>query len=193
MLVRSQMAAPIYMMKGYTMSSLIESAREFALKAHGDQEHGCLSIKDHLLAVTEKIAAEYHNTPIDNPFTIEQAVAVGWLHDTMEDTYVEYNDIRNAFGILIADAVNAVTDGAGKNRTERHLNTYWRTRKNTLATFVKLADRWHNQKRSLENKERFASMYAREYTYFKFALYEPGYLGNFWAELDQQYEQLKKI
>lgn len=171
----------------------IYKARSFALKAHGDQEHGCLTMEDHLTAVTNKIIYEYYKTPIDNPFTIETAIAVGWLHDTLEDTAVTYNQIRDNFGIIIADAVAAVTDGAGKNRTERHLNTYWRTRKSSLATFVKLSDRWHNQKRSLENKERFASMYAREYTYFKFALYEPGYLGNFWAQLDEQYELLKKL
>ena len=173
--------------------SMIYKAREFALKAHGDQEHGCLSIKDHLIAVTNKIINEYHCTPIDIPFTLEQAITVGWLHDTMEDTYVEYKDIEEEFGRVIAAAVNSVTDGAGKNRTERHLNTYWRTRQNSLGLFVKLADRWHNQKRSLENKERFDAMYAREYTYFKFALYSPGWLGEFWAQLDEQYEQLKNV
>lgn len=173
--------------------SLIYKARTFALEAHGDQEHGCLTMEDHLTAVTNKIIFEYYKTNFTPSFTEEDAIAVGWLHDTIEDTDVTYDLLKEEFGEYIADNVLAVTDGVGKNRTERHLNTYYRTRKSPLSVFVKMSDRWHNQKRSLENKERFASMYAKEYLYFKFALYEPGMYDSFWKQLDEQYEQLKKV
>lgn len=171
----------------------IYKARKFALEAHGNQEHGCLTMEDHLNAVTNKIFYEYYRTNRTPEFSVEDALSVGWLHDTIEDTNVSYKDLVDNFGLLIADGVQGVTDSEGKNRTERHLNTYHRTRKNALSTFVKLADRWHNQKRSLENKERFASMYAKEYLYFKFALYEPGMYDSFWQQLDEQYAELKKI
>ena len=97
------------------------------------------------------------------------------------------------FGQGVAEIVSDVTDGAGKNRLERHLNTYYRTRMNDLSILVKMCDRWHNQQRSTERAERFMEMYHREYLYFKFALYQPNFYEDFWAELDEQYAKMDAI
>jgi hypothetical protein len=36
-------------------------------------------------------------------------------------------------------------------------------------------------------------MYAREFLYFKFALYNPGQFVELWRELDDQYKQLEDL
>jgi len=173
--------------------NIIDKAKEFALRVHSNQRHGCLSMEDHLTAVTDKIREEYVANVYHCNFSLDDAVAVGWLHDTIEDTSVTYEDIRDTFGFDIAEFVDAVTDGKGSTRTERHLNTYYRTRRYNTSIFVKMADRWHNHSRSIANKEvRFAKDYASEYLYFKFALYNDRY-HSFWKQLDEQYEQLLAI
>jgi (p)ppGpp synthase/HD superfamily hydrolase len=176
------------------VNNIIDKAKEFALRVHSNQRHGCLSMEDHLTAVTDKIREEYAVSKKDEcVFSFDAAIAVGWLHDTIEDTSVTYEDIRDTFGFDIAEFVDAVTDGKGSTRTERHLNTYYRTRRYNTSIFVKMADRWHNHSRTIANKEvRFAKDYASEYLYFKFALYNDRY-HSFWKQLDEQYEQLLAI
>jgi (p)ppGpp synthase/HD superfamily hydrolase len=177
------------------MSDLIERAKSFALNAHKDQMHGSVPITVHLDAVTSKAAEEavkYYDPKWDKEL-IEVLIAAAWLHDTVEDTDVEVKGIKKEFGVDVAEIVNDVTDGPGKNRLQRHLNTYWRTRQNDLSIFVKMCDRWHNQKRSTEKAERFMEMYHREYLYFKFALYQPGMYDDFWEQLDDQYDVMDKI
>ena len=172
---------------------MVKEAKEFALVAHGNQMHGCLKMSDHLTTVTNKIEKEF--PLIELPlFDIEYALAVGWLHDVLEDTDTSYSDIEDKFNSAVAKAVLAVTDGDGNTRTERHLNTYYRTRENQIAIFVKMADRWHNHQRSIDNNEiRFAKDYASEYLYFKFALYSPGTYDSFWSQLDKQAAKLNEM
>jgi (p)ppGpp synthase/HD superfamily hydrolase len=176
------------------MSDLIERAKLFALNAHKDQTHGSVPITVHLEAVTNK-ATEEITKYFDGYFDgiIDVVIAAAWLHDTVEDTDTDISTIEKEFGIDVAEIVWDVTDGPGENRLQRHLNTYHRTRQNDLSIFVKMCDRWHNQKRSTENAERFMEMYHREYLYFKFALYTPGVFDDFWEQLDRQYEVMDAI
>jgi len=173
---------------------LINMAKEFALDMHGAQRHGSLTISDHLNMVVGKAIQEYdHAFPLRGCGQVE-LIQAAWLHDVLEDTTATYPELVEHFGICVADMVQAVTDGPGLNRQERHLNTYYRTRQNRGATFVKLCDRWHNQHRSLAHKEvRFASEYAREYTYFKFALYERPLFASFWKQMDEQHSAALKF
>lgn len=173
----------------------VEHAKEYALKAHGDQNHGSLKIKDHLTAVTNKLDNYMNNHINCDLYFHNEILMIGWLHDVLEDTDKTYENILNEFGWDIANYVSALTDEPGKTRTERHLNTYYRTRQYPKSILVKLADRWHNQKRSIDNKEyEFANDYKNEYIYFKFALYNPHNMyERFWLELDHQYEQLKQM
>lgn len=177
------------------MSDLIERAKEFALNAHKDQMHGSVPISVHLEAVSSKAVKEAINyfDPVYDEKNIENIIAAAWLHDVAEDTSITLNDIEKEFGFDVAYIVNGVTDSNGKNRLERHLNTYYRTRRNPLSVFVKLCDRWHNQKRSIEKSERFMEMYYNEYMYFKFALYEQGMFDDFWDQLDEQYSKMDAI
>lgn len=168
--------------------SVVEKAKNFALRFHGDQTHGSLKIVDHLTAVSDKLASVLDDIG-DYRFS-DDVIAAAWLHDVIEDTPVVYEDLVGVFGSFIANIVLAVTDSEGKNRMERHINTYWRTRTNSYAVLVKMSDRWHNHKRSIELNEKFVKMYADEYVYFKFALYKPGQADALWAELDEQHKTM---
>lgn len=45
--------------------------------------------------------------------------AACWLHDTIEDCRLTYNDIKNVAGERVADIVFALTNNKGKTRKER--------------------------------------------------------------------------
>jgi hypothetical protein len=171
---------------------LIGVAKAYALEKHGKQTHGSLSISDHLHMVTARIESEYTRCFPTQDIPLVTLLQAGWLHDVLEDTDATEQEILDIFGSDVTNIVVAVTDGPGKTRMERHLNTYYRTRRSKGGVFVKMSDRWHNQHRSLVNKElRFAKDYANEYDYFKFALYEFPVFSPFWKQLDQQAEALK--
>ena len=86
-----------------------------------------------------------------------------------------------------------MTDKEGKNRRERHLNTYAYIRENEEAVLVKLCDRISNIEESLKNqKENKKSMYKKEYSSFKFALYDPRHsiAKKLWDVYDDFYKKL---
>ena len=65
-----------------------------------------------------------------------------WLHDTIEDCRITYNDLKKVFGAEIAEMVFAVTNNRGRTRDERADEDYYRGIRNTpYATFIKLCDR----------------------------------------------------
>lgn len=166
------------------------AAQAFALERHGEQNHGCLKIGDHLADVAKNVAKHYD--PHVNIMDPEDIIAAAWLHDIVEDTPTTYDEIDEMFGSRIADTVELLTDKAGRNRLERHLRTYHAIRTDIDATLIKLCDRRHNQDRSLEYGERWMVMYEREYNYFKFAFWTPHKFKKLWEELDWQNEEMKK-
>ena len=176
------------------MSKLVKFAKEFALKHHGEQDHGCLKIGTHLADVARHAGLHSGNDPV--------VMAAAWLHDVVEDTKVTRERLENAMfkeGLQAHDIydviriVKAVTDKPGKGRKERHLNTYWSIRENEDALLVKLCDRRHNHERSIKHGEIYAAMYAKEYDYFKFALWKPRQYPELWSELDKQNKKLQEI
>ncbi|MCI5143160.1 MAG: bifunctional (p)ppGpp synthetase/guanosine-3',5'-bis(diphosphate) 3'-pyrophosphohydrolase, partial [Candidatus Electrothrix sp. ATG1] len=80
-------------------------ARKFALKHHGEQKYGKHPYKVHLDAVAE-LVQKYGET----------AIIIAYLHDVVEDTEVNLDDIKKEFGELIADCVAVLTDEPGKDR-----------------------------------------------------------------------------
>lgn len=166
--------------------SVIEHARWFAIKAHSAQLHGHSSYEDHLASVANKVA-DYTPEP--------DVISAAWLHDTVEDTDVTVRTISDAFGPRVGHLVDLLTDRPGKNRMERHLDTYYRIRKDRDAILIKLADRLDNHRKSVENHEGSThwKMYHKEYLYFKFALYEPRMYDGLWLELDNQYQIMKSM
>jgi len=84
------------------------------------------------------------------------------LHDTLEDTELSYNNIKNEFGENVAEIVYAVTNELGRNRKERHAKTYFKIRANWKATVVKLCDRIANMEHSKKYNDGMLKMYLKE-------------------------------
>ena len=133
------------------MTEEVKRAREFAIKAHGDQMYGDEPYIVHL----DEVAGILHEFGImETIFT--NAYIVAYLHDTIEDTDITYEDVREEFGETIAVNVAAVSTPEGKNRAVRTSLLYQyiqsikpaESRDRMYATFlVKPADRLANVRR----------------------------------------------
>lgn len=159
---------------------IVKKAREFAKEKHEGQTYGDLPYSFHLDGVRRLVTFYTNGDPV--------CETVAWLHDVIEDTEANYMEVKKRFGFVIADAVKLVTDKPGKNRFERHLNTYYRIRTNEIALIVKLCDRLSNMRQSRGTPK--AGMYIKEYERFKFALYTPGH-DLLWEALDLAAHELR--
>ena len=93
----------------------------------------------------------------------ENVLSACWLHDTIEDCRLTYNDIKEIAGEAVANMVYAVSNEKGKTRKERANEIYYKGICNTpYATFVKLCDRLANVKYSLENNPKMLLVYKNE-------------------------------
>jgi (p)ppGpp synthase/HD superfamily hydrolase len=81
---------------------LVQKAKEFATKAHGAQMryNGLLYITN-----PEEVA-----NLVQASGGSDLEIAAGWLHDTVEDTPVTFNDIEREFGEQIVELVRGLTD-----------------------------------------------------------------------------------
>lgn len=116
-------------------AEIVALAREWCFTAHDGQvdRAGC-PYAFHPQRVAEAVAARLG---ADHP-----AVAVGWLHDVVEDTEVTVAQIEEVFGPDIAAAVDAVS----KRRGEHVDDYYARVLANEWAYAVKIADVADNSK-----------------------------------------------
>jgi (p)ppGpp synthase/HD superfamily hydrolase len=134
-------------------------AKRYAVRAHGDQKYGDeFPYALHLQAV-ESVLLRF------GIFDEDLRVAA-WLHDVLEDTDAEYEDLVTFFGREIADIVAALTEPKGGNRKWRHAQTYPRIAQNYKSVLVKVADRIAN----VESGGRLVEMYRKEHADFKTAL-----------------------
>jgi len=144
--------------------SIILKAKEFAKKAHVGDTYGDYPYTKHLNDVYLML--------LTAGVKDEKTLAVAWLHDTIEDTVIRYEDVLEAFGEKIADITYAVTDKRGKTRVERHEATYPTIAKDARATLVKVADRAANFAMSKHERQKQFYKYEREHVYFKATLLE---------------------
>jgi (p)ppGpp synthase/HD superfamily hydrolase len=138
------------------------TAKEFALQAHQGQLYGTRDYSFHLEAVVA-IAKEFK---LD-----ENIVAACWLHDTIEDCKVSYQDIKAICGEAVAEMVYCVTDELGRNRKERKLKTYPKIKANDDALCVKLCDRIANMQQAFGDNDRLSAMYLEEHKEFRQQLF----------------------
>jgi (p)ppGpp synthase/HD superfamily hydrolase len=89
----------------------VSKAEEYARKkhAHAFRKDGKTPYANHLGAVVDNLRRL--------GITDEDVLCAGWLHDTIEDTNVDYDDLFEKFGQKTADIVAAVTKD---NRLPRH-------------------------------------------------------------------------
>ncbi len=125
--------------------ALVERAYHFALKAHGDQMRVS---GDHYITHPLGVAMILAELELD-----VVTVVTGLLHDVLEDTMVDYEQLEQEFGEEVAYLV----DGATKlsrmefRSKEEHQAETWRKMFIAMARdirviLVKLADRTHNMR-----------------------------------------------
>jgi GTP pyrophosphokinase len=123
----------------------VEKAFEFACERHADQRrHSGDEFITHPVGVAQVCAAMRLDT---------ETICAALLHDTVEDTGVSLDEIRDEFGEEIAQLVDGVTKLTGiafESRDERQAENY-RKMMVAMATdirviLIKLADRLHNMR-----------------------------------------------
>ncbi|HVH40805.1 MAG TPA: HD domain-containing protein [Labilithrix sp.] len=152
-----------------------------AVRAHGDQKYG----DDPYVVHLDEVAA------LCAPYG-EMAEAIGYLHDTMEDTDLTRDEIEAELGAVVADCVEALTDAHGANRKERKRLTYARMAAVDAATDLRLtlvakaADRLANLRRCVKDSNRpLLEMYRKEHPDFRRAVFRPGLNEALIAEIDR--------
>jgi (p)ppGpp synthase/HD superfamily hydrolase len=114
----------------------------------------------HLWAVVDIANMFIHYIPDDKR---EVVIAACWLHDTIEDCRVTYNDVKKEFGDQVAEIVYALTNEKGRTRKDRANEKYYAGISCTpFAAFVKICERIANVKYSRENGCSMYKKYQQE-------------------------------
>lgn len=113
------------------MHDLVTEAKEVATRAHQGQidKSGAPYIGH-----PERVAAHVANHAAAED--LEEARAVAWLHDVVENTQITLNDLARQFPANVVTAVDAMTKRPGEERDAY----YRRVRSNRIAKVVKNAD-----------------------------------------------------
>jgi GTP pyrophosphokinase len=138
---------------------LIQKAYIFTAKAHQGQIR--LSGEPYLIHPLE-VAGILADMQLD-----EQTIATGLLHDTIEDTYATYDQLKELFGKEVADLVEGVTkiskmsfESSEDTQAENFRKMILAMTKDIRAILVKLADRLHNMRtlefQKAESRQRIA-------------------------------------
>lgn len=159
----------------------LERARRYAAKAHEGQKYG-----DEFPYFVHIWAA--YGVALRFGIHDELILTAILLHDVLEDTDREYEEMVALFGQEVADLVARVTEPKGMTRKERHAVAYPEIAKDALARIVKLCDRISH----VEFGGKKIQMYRKEHAAFKRYLGDPAtatertmwvYLDNLLAEV----------
>lgn len=134
----------------------------FAIEAHQNVNH---LYDGKPYSVHLALTVSYSQKYIDLIPESHQSVVIDacWLHDTIEDTRMTYNDILAVTNLAVADIVYAVTNEKGKTRKDRANEKYYEgIKKCDYASFVKLCDRLANAKYSADTDSRMKQVYKSE-------------------------------
>jgi (p)ppGpp synthase/HD superfamily hydrolase len=142
------------------INELLESANDIesqakilAIDAHKNQKYGVHPYVTHLADVVARV-----KTITQDP----EIIAAAWLHDTVEDTDVTLEQIKQQFGDNVANIVWAVT-GRGESRKEKMANAIAKIAQTPGSELVKSADRLSNVSASLANNPKKLKMYRDEH------------------------------
>lgn len=123
----------------------MNKAREFAIKAHGNQMYGKFQYSYHLDQVKYKLM-ELEHKGWDVP---EDAYVVAYLHDVLEDTGTCSTEITELFGGIVTGAVVALS----KNLSNDYVEYISDIKKCPIARIVKIADTLCNLQASINSVE----------------------------------------
>ncbi len=143
------------------MNDLVEQARRFANQAHERISHQRKYTRQpyavHLKNVVEKVA-----TVTDDP----EVLAAAWLHDTVEDTPVTFDEVERLFGTEVMRLVMDLTDvskpGDGNRAARKAIDRRHTAAACPRAKTVKLADLIDNCQDICRHDSRFGPVYLDE-------------------------------
>lgn len=143
------------------MSGKLLQAIEFSRIAHKGQKRKYTG-EDY---VWHPIEVARIMTSFATEYTEDMLIAA-ILHDTIEDTNAEYDDILTAFGKHVADMVNDLTDvshaGDGVRWVRKEIDREHTAKASPQAKTIKLADLISNSSSILEHDVEFAKVYIKE-------------------------------
>jgi (p)ppGpp synthase/HD superfamily hydrolase len=149
----------VRIIRGEHPFSLIEKAEGYALTCHGITNHFYdedVPYSFHLHQVGLVCMRFIHLIPeVDK----EIVIAACWLHDTIEDTRKNWNDLKRVVNELAANYSYALTNEKGKFRSDRANDEYYKQIKYYKhSLFIKLCDRIANV---FYAKSKGSSMYQK--------------------------------
>lgn len=144
-----------------TGNDLIAAAKAFAAEAHGSINHRRKYTNDPYIIHPAEVAA----IVASRPHTPEM-IAAAYLHDTVEDTPVTLNDIRQRFGPTVASLVSDLTDVSqahqGNRAARKEIDRTHTASASNQAKTIKLADLISNSHSIINHDPKFAKVYMRE-------------------------------
>lgn len=158
------------------MTKLQSSARKLALVFHENQMYGNYPYAKHL----EDVVVVLQRFGIHE----DRILAAAWLHDSLEDTALTIEAIKEEIGDDVAALVFAVTTEPGINRYERNSKTYPKIKAQEMGVYLKLADRIANVESATKGNFRKFKMYKKEFPAFKEALKVQGVADEMWNYLE---------
>ena len=144
-----------------------QKALSWAVNKHKETNHlyGGKPYEVHLWQVVDVAKMFIHFIPKEDR---DMVYAACWLHDTIEDCRVTYNDVKAEFGEEVAEIVYALTNEKGRRRKDRANAKYYEGIRNIpFAAFVKMCDRIANIKYSRDNGSSMFDKYKDEHYDFK--------------------------
>ncbi|MEO6305958.1 MAG: phosphohydrolase [Bacteroidia bacterium] len=145
----------------------------FAIEAHQKTNH-LYDGKPYSvhLAMVVMYAQKHFEDAYILPNCFDTILNACWLHDTIEDCRLTYNDVKKVAGEDVANIVYAVSNEKGRNRKERASDLYYfGIRETAWATFVKMSDRLANVKYSKDTNSRMLEVYRKENVDFLNAMF----------------------
>jgi (p)ppGpp synthase/HD superfamily hydrolase len=144
----------------------------FAIEAHAkvNQEYDGKPYSVHLCMVYSQAMRFIDHIPQQRRNDVLNAV---WLHDTIEDCRLTYNDILKISNKEVTELVYALSNEKGRNREDRANEKYYKGIRDTeFATFIKLCDRLANVIYSRDTDSRMFHVYKKENEDFLKHLFE---------------------
>ncbi|UCE94718.1 MAG: bifunctional (p)ppGpp synthetase/guanosine-3',5'-bis(diphosphate) 3'-pyrophosphohydrolase [Flavobacteriaceae bacterium] len=136
------------------LQDLYQKAIRFAGEKHGDQKMPASksSYLAHLSNVAMEVLLAGQN---EDGFDIELAVQASILHDTLEDTDTTFEELKEVFGLEVADAVLALSKNEELEPDQQIPDSLARIRLQPKEIWaVKLADRISNMQEPPESWDK---------------------------------------
>jgi guanosine-3',5'-bis(diphosphate) 3'-pyrophosphohydrolase len=136
----------------------LATADEFARRKHEHQfrRDGATPYVEHPRAVMAILRDEFGVTDVDT-------LAAGLLHDTIEDTATDYDEVSERFGKRVADYVAVLTKDKRLPETKRERTYFAQLARAPLAArLCKIADSLHNVRDSDASHRPKAAKKARK-------------------------------